>query len=127
MNPEIPNLEQKEKIKIQNTSEFKAAVEKALESPENSKDLLCEAEKWLEDVKNNPENYPNYSPEKDGGRWLDHQEYTLFKAYRSQEDWDGANRIIESIKSTPHAEKNNSKQGRIDILSKEIETANQKS
>ena len=61
------------------------------------------------------------SVKKDEGRWIDHRENDLFETYRKIKDWDGANRIIESMQNTPHAKKYNSKQGKINILSKEID------
>ena len=51
MDFETPKIEQKEKITIKNTGEFKTEIEKALQNPEKAKNILCEAEKWLEEVK----------------------------------------------------------------------------
>ncbi len=54
----------------------------------------------------------------------DHKERFLFKAFRNIKDFDCANKVIESMEETEHARKNNSKQGRINVLSQEIEEYN---
>lgn len=116
--------EVKEMIKIEKTSDFQEIIKNALELFKNKGDekkpeikkLLCEVEDWLNS---------NRERVDDEGRWVDHQEYTLFKAYRTIKDWDSANRIIESMQDTKHAQKVGSKQGRIDILSKEMAKENE--
>jgi len=55
----------------------------------------------------------------------DHKERFLFKAFRNIKDFDSANEVIESMKNTEHAQKNDSKQGRINVLSQEIEKYNE--
>lgn len=75
------NIEQREGD-INNTAEFETAIENG---------RIDEAEKFLEDVKNNREEFNQYDD-----RWVDHQERKLFKAYYTAKDWASAKRIVES-------------------------------
>jgi len=82
---EMTDENQAEKLEIKNTADFQAAIERG---------ELEEAERFLDEVKNNREAFSNYDD-----RCIDHRERELFKAYYGREDWAGAKRIVEgSIK-----------------------------
>ncbi len=86
---------------------------------EDFKQKLKQAEAWLNAIKNDSEKL-EAEIEKDNGRNIDHRERELFKAYRKMQDWDCANAVIESMLETPQNKEYESRQGRIDILSKEM-------
>lgn len=81
---------------IFNTESFRNALEKG---------QIAEAEHFLDEVKNNPDKFPQYNE-----RWIDHREREVYAAYRDSGDYMSAKRIVEgSINSS-------SKTGRKDNL-----------
>lgn len=111
MSIEQIKIEQKEVCMFKNTAEFKSAI---------SKGELCKSEDWLEHVKKNRTEFLNYDD-----RWVDLAELELFRSYRKEKDFDGGNRVIENMdENNAHAQEHNSKQGRINVLSDEIEKYN---
>jgi hypothetical protein len=120
-----------EQMKIETTGDFNGYINQSLEIAksskgeinkekiENARQLLCEAEKWFLKARQEPK-YMKAEGKEDGW-WADQQERALFRAYRQIGDFDGANRLIESMENTPHAQKVNSRAGRIEVLSREIE------
>ena len=118
-------------MEIKDTSAYQSVVEEALEkfqigAIDEAKKLLAAAEDWLDTVRNDGrllEAKNRATPEKLPGRWLDHREYTLFKAFRSIGDFKGAQRLIDSMTSTPHNIATKSKEGRQEILNAEINAA----
>lgn len=88
----IDNHEKKENA-MKNTAEFRDALNQG---------RLQEAESFLNEVANNPEQFPQYDD-----RWLDHRQRELFQEFYKIEDWSGAKRIVEATKDQ------RSKDGRI--------------
>ncbi|MEA1962726.1 MAG: hypothetical protein U9M94_00630 [Patescibacteria group bacterium] len=112
MSMETLNLEQKEIFKFKDTAEFLNLIKQ---------NDLSKAEESLEYVKKNRAEYPDYDD-----RWVDLRELDLFRAYRKSENHDCANQTIENMdKDNEHSKKCDSKQGRINVLSKEIDEYNQ--
>ncbi len=68
-------------IQISTTSEFQTAI---------AAGQLEAAETWLNGIRLNPENWPQYD-----ARWLDHRERELFRALCKAHYWSGAKRIVE--------------------------------
>jgi len=87
------NKEAEMEILISSTSSFEKAI--------NNNDVQ-KAEDWLNNIKNNPNEFPQYDE-----RWVDHRERALFKKYCSEEDWEKAKRIANS------SIKESSKEGRL--------------
>ena len=111
MTMETLDLEKKEVYKFNDTAEFLNLIKQ---------DELCKAEESLEYVKKNRDEYPDYND-----RWVDHRETDLSRKYRKLKDCDSANRIIENMDpNNEHSKRCDSKQGRINILSKEIDELN---
>lgn len=112
MSIETLDLEKKEIYKPKDTAEFLNLIKQ---------DELHKAEEGLEYVKKNRAEYPNYND-----RWVDHRETDLFRKYRESEDSDCANQIIENMdQENEHSKECDSRQGRINVLSKEIDEYNQ--
>ncbi|MFP4514618.1 MAG: hypothetical protein ACLFNO_01275 [Parcubacteria group bacterium] len=78
------NNQEKPEDKMKNTNEFREAL---------STGKLEEAEQFLQNVFENPENFPNYDE-----RWLDHRQRELFQSFYQMQDWQGAKRIVENTK-----------------------------
>ena len=97
------SAEEKEQLEITNVKSFRDAT---------SMGNVSQAETWLNTVKNNPDKFPQYNDE-----CIDHRENELMNAYVANNDWDSANRIIESMTDSAHAQKYNSRDGRINWIS----------
>lgn len=77
----IDNHEKKENA-MKNTAEFRDALNQG---------RLQEAEGFLNEVANNPEQFPQYDD-----RWLDHRQRELFQEFYKIKDWQGAKRVVEA-------------------------------
>ena len=113
----------KEKIEIKDTKTFKETTEMTLELFKNNpkkikqvQEMLSQAEKWLLEEKESRKVEGGYE---DGGRWADLQELELFRTYRRIFDFEGAQRIINSMEDTTHALGHNSRINRQETLNKE--------
>lgn len=89
------NQEKKEKA-MKNTAEFRKALDEG---------RLAEAESFLNEVANNPDQFPQYDD-----RWLDQRQRELFQEFYKIKDWSGAKRVVEATKDL------RSKSGRITRL-----------
>ena len=117
---QLNGLEEKPLEKIESTMNFQQIIKNAEElykagNEEQGKKLLCQTEEWMN---------KNRDRVNDGGRWIDHREGDLFKIFWNIGDVDGANRIIESMTNTEHANNAKSREGRINVLSREMEKTN---
>ena len=111
MSIEQQTFEKKEIYKFKNTTEFLNLIKQ---------NELHKAEDGLEYAKKNRAEYPNYDD-----RWVDHRETDLFRKYRESKNSDCANQIIENMnENNEHSKKYDSKQGRINVLSNEIDELN---
>ena len=124
-------MNKEEKMEIKDSNNYQEAIEQALKQfrtgvIEETKKLLAAAETWLDKIRNDEECYLSKdqdTPDALPGRWLDHREYVLFKAFRSTGDFRGAQRIIDGMKNTPHNIAVKSKEGRQKVLNTEKDAA----
>ena len=78
------NNHEKKENAMKNTAEFRNALDEG---------KLEEAEIFLNDIANDPEQFPQYDD-----RWLDHRQREIFQSFYKIEDWQGAKRVVEATK-----------------------------
>ena len=102
--------------RITDTNSFKTAVNEALEIHKDKQELDVLFIRLAEDLLDRNRDRVN-----ENGRWIEHVESYIFRAYSCIKEYEAAQRIIDNMQDTEHATKHKSKQGRIKVLTKEIE------